>query len=268
MSRKADLLSLQLPPLFESALARAGVRTLTPIQVAMIPPMLAARDLIVTAQTGSGKTLAYALPLLQQRLQAPEQVPRVLGGLILVPTRELVAQVAQTLLSLAAALPRRLKIVAATGGEAINPQLMALRGGADIVIATPGRLLDLVTHNALRLSQVRTLVLDEADRLLDLALAPRLIASWPCCRRSGKACWSRPPSHPPSRRWPSVACAIRCASPSTPRPSTHRRSRNAPSQWMPVSARSCCVICCRNTPGRSCWCSSPAVIPPTRLPKN
>ncbi|RBC72032.1 ATP-dependent helicase, partial [Xanthomonas oryzae pv. oryzae] len=66
MSRKADLLSLQLPPLFESALARAGVRTLTPIQVAMIPPMLAARDLIVTAQTGSGKTLAYALPLLQQ----------------------------------------------------------------------------------------------------------------------------------------------------------------------------------------------------------
>ncbi|MBV6804198.1 DEAD/DEAH box helicase [Xanthomonas campestris pv. lawsoniae] len=174
MSLKADLLSLQLQPVFESALARAGVRALTPIQVAMIPPMLAARDLIATAQTGSGKTLAYALPLLQQRLQAPEQAPRVLGGLILVPTRELVAQVAQTLLSLAAALPRRLKIVAATGGEAINPQLMALRGGADIVIATPGRLLDLVTHNALRLSQVSTLVLDEADHLLDLGFGAEL----------------------------------------------------------------------------------------------
>ncbi|WP_372166536.1 DEAD/DEAH box helicase [Xanthomonas axonopodis] len=187
MSLKADLLSLQLQPVFESALARAGVRTLTPIQVAMIPPMLAARDLIATAQTGSGKTLAYALPLLQQRLQAPEQAPRVLGGLILVPTRELVAQVAQTLLSLAAALPRRLKIVAATGGEAINPQLMALRGGADIVIATPGRLLDLVTHNALRLSQVSTLVLDEADRLLDLGFGAeldRILALLPAQRQS------------------------------------------------------------------------------------
>ncbi|MBV6843852.1 DEAD/DEAH box helicase [Xanthomonas campestris pv. paulliniae] len=187
MSLKADLLSLQLQPVFESALARAGVRTLTPIQVAMIPPMLAARDLIATAQTGSGKTLAYALPLLLQRLQAPEQAPRVLGGLILVPTRELVAQVAQTLLSLAAALPRRLKIVAATGGEAINPQLMALRGGADIVIATPGRLLDLVTHNALRLSQVSTLVLDEADRLLDLGFGAeldRILALLPAQRQS------------------------------------------------------------------------------------
>ena len=187
MSLKADLLSLQLQPVFESALARAGVRALTPIQVAMIPPMLAARDLIATAQTGSGKTLAYALPLLQQRLQAPEQAPRVLGGLILVPTRELVAQVAHTLLSLAAALPRRLKIVAATGGEAINPQLMALRGGADIVIATPGRLLDLVTHNALRLSQVSTLVLDEADRLLDLGFGAeldRILALLPAQRQS------------------------------------------------------------------------------------
>lgn len=187
MSLKADLLSLQLQPVFESALARAGVHALTPIQVAMIPPMLAARDLIATAQTGSGKTLAYALPLLQQRLQAPEQAPRVLGGLILVPTRELVAQVAQTLLSLAAALPRRLKIVAATGGEAINPQLMALRGGADIVIATPGRLLDLVTHNALGLSQVSTLVLDEADRLLDLGFGTeldRILALLPAQRQS------------------------------------------------------------------------------------
>ncbi|MEB1798000.1 DEAD/DEAH box helicase [Xanthomonas campestris pv. campestris] len=197
MSLKADLLSLQLQPLFESALARAGVRTLTPIQVAMIPPMLAGRDLIATAQTGSGKTLAYALPLLQQRLQAPEQAPRVLGGLILVPTRELVAQVAQTLLSLAAALPRRLKIVAATGGEAINPQLIALRGGADIVIAPPGRLLDLVAHNALRLSQVRTLVLDEADRLLDLGFGAeldRILALLPAQRQSVLVSATFPPA--------------------------------------------------------------------------
>ncbi|RBC41694.1 ATP-dependent helicase, partial [Xanthomonas oryzae pv. oryzae] len=113
------------------------------------------------------------------------------------PTRELVAQVAQTLLSLAAALPRRLKIVAATGGEAINPQLMALRGGADIVIATPGRLLDLVTHNALRLSQVRTLVLDEADRLLDLGFGAeidRILALLPAQRQSVLVSATFPPA--------------------------------------------------------------------------
>ncbi|KFA26945.1 DEAD/DEAH box helicase [Xanthomonas vasicola] len=204
MSLKEDLLSLQLQPLFESALARAGVRTLTPIQVAMIPPMLAGRDLIATAQTGSGKTLAYALPLLQQRVQAPEQAPRVLGGLILVPTRELVAQVAQTLLPLAAALPRRLKIVAATGGEAINPQLMALRGGADIVIATPGRLLDLVAHNALRLAQVSTLLLDEADRLLDLGFGAeldRIFGLLPAQRQSVLVSATLPPAIAALAKW-------------------------------------------------------------------
>ncbi|AZR25518.1 DEAD/DEAH box helicase [Xanthomonas vasicola] len=204
MSLKEDLLSLQLQPLFESALARAGVRTLTPIQVAMIPPMLAGRDLIATAQTGSGKTLAYALPLLQQRVQAPEQAPRVLGGLILVPTRELVAQVAQTLLPLAAALPRRLKIVAATGGEAINPQLMALRGGADIVIATPGRLLDLVAHNALRLAQVSTLLLDEADRLLDLGFGAeldRIFGLLPAQRQSVLVSATFPPAIAALAKW-------------------------------------------------------------------
>ncbi|AZR21374.1 DEAD/DEAH box helicase [Xanthomonas vasicola] len=204
MSLKEDLLSLQLQPFFESALARAGVRTLTPIQVAMIPPMLAGRDLIATAQTGSGKTLAYALPLLQQRVQAPEQAPRVLGGLILVPTRELVAQVAQTLLPLAAALPRRLKIVAATGGEAINPQLMALRGGADIVIATPGRLLDLVAHNALRLAQVSTLLLDEADRLLDLGFGAeldRIFGLLPAQRQSVLVSATFPPAIAALAKW-------------------------------------------------------------------
>lgn len=167
-------LSPTLQPCFDTALAKAGHHTPTPIQQQAIPAMLAGRDLIAMAQTGSGKTLAYALPLLQQRMQAPDQAPRVLGGLILVPTRELAAQVEQILLQLAAHLPRRLKIVAATGGSSINPQLMALRGGADIVVATPGRLLDLVEHNALQLGTVATLVLDEADRLLDLGFGAEL----------------------------------------------------------------------------------------------
>lgn len=108
-------LSPQLLPAFTAALTRAGHHTPTPIQQQAIQPMLQGRDLIAMAQTGSGKTLAYALPLLQQRCLAPETAPRVLGALVLVPTRELAAQVEDTLHQLAAHLPRRLKIVTATG---------------------------------------------------------------------------------------------------------------------------------------------------------
>ncbi|WP_435014274.1 DEAD/DEAH box helicase [Xanthomonas arboricola] len=180
-------LSPQLLPAFTAALTRAGHHTPTPIQQQAIAPMLQGRDLIAMAQTGSGKTLAYALPLLQQRCLTPDTAPRVLGALVLVPTRELAAQVEDTLRQLAAHLPRRLKIVAATGGSSINPQLLALRGGADIVVATPGRLLDLVDHNALRLSEVATLVLDEADRLLELGFGAeldRILALLPTQRQS------------------------------------------------------------------------------------
>ncbi|MBB4131391.1 DEAD/DEAH box helicase [Xanthomonas sp. 3075] len=180
-------LSPQLLPAFTAALTHAGHHRPTPIQQQAIGPMLQGRDLIAMAQTGSGKTLAYALPLLQQRCLAPDTAPRVLGALVLVPTRELAAQVEATLRQLAAHLPRRLKIVAATGGSSINPQLLALRGGADIVVATPGRLLDLVDHNALRLGEVATLVLDEADRLLELGFGAeldRILASLPAQRQS------------------------------------------------------------------------------------
>ncbi|MBB5865604.1 DEAD/DEAH box helicase [Xanthomonas sp. 3058] len=180
-------LSPQLLPALTAALTHAGHHGPTPIQQQAIGPMLQGRDLIAMAQTGSGKTLAYALPLLQQRCLAPDTAPRVLGALVLVPTRELAAQVEATLRQLAAHLPRRLKIVAATGGSSINPQLLALRGGADIVVATPGRLLDLVDHNALRLGEVATLVLDEADRLLELGFGAeldRILASLPAQRQS------------------------------------------------------------------------------------
>ncbi|APO96194.1 DEAD/DEAH box helicase [Xanthomonas vesicatoria] len=180
-------LSPQLQPFFDTALSKAGHRTPTPIQQQAIPPMLAGRDLIAMAQTGSGKTLAYALPLLQQRMLAPETAPRVLGAVVLVPTRELAVQVDETLRQLAAHLPRRLKTVVAIGGSSINPQLLALRGGADIVVATPGRLLDLVDHNALRLGEVATLVLDEADRLLELGFSAeldRILALLPTQRQS------------------------------------------------------------------------------------
>ena len=146
----------------------------TPVQVAAIPVALAGGDVMATACTGSGKTLAFVLPLLQRWLGARHDSPRRLHTLVLVPTRELAAQVTETVRRCAAHLPERIKVVSAVGGLSINPQMMALRGGADFVIATPGRLLDLVDHNALQLSHVAALVLDEADRLLDLGFAKEL----------------------------------------------------------------------------------------------
>jgi len=165
-----------------SALVRAagelGFSTPTPIQAAAIPAILRGADVLGLAQTGSGKTAAFALPLLQQLQGSPRQTPRRVRALVLVPTRELAAQVGEVLRRLAQPLAdapaQPLKVAIAFGGVSINPQLMSLRGGADVVVATPGRLLDLVQHNALRLGAVQTLVLDEADRLLDLGFADEL----------------------------------------------------------------------------------------------
>jgi ATP-dependent RNA helicase RhlE len=123
------------------------------------------------AQTGSGKTVAFVVPLLEHLQMHPGQSPRRLRGLVLVPTRELAAQVGEVIRSLAQHLPQPVKVAVLFGGVSVNPQMMGLRGGADIAVATPGRLLDLVAHNALRLSQVEMLVMDEADRLLDLGFA-------------------------------------------------------------------------------------------------
>ena len=166
--------SLGLDAPLVRAAAELGFSEPTPIQQAAIPAVLAGRDVLATAQTGSGKTAAYALPVLQRLLAQPHTGPRRVRALVLVPTRELAAQVGETLRALAQHAPQRLKTAVVFGGVSINPQMMGLRGGADIVVATPGRLLDLVAHNALRLDAVATLVLDEADRLLDLGFADEL----------------------------------------------------------------------------------------------
>jgi superfamily II DNA/RNA helicase len=129
------------------------------------------------ARTGSGKTQAFGWPVLQRLAAAgvpPEGRKRPVRALVLAPTRELAAQIGESLREDAQHLPAALKIAIAYGGVSINPQMMRLRGGADIVVATPGRLLDLVDHNAVSLSDVQTLVLDEADRLLDLGFADEL----------------------------------------------------------------------------------------------
>lgn len=169
-----DFSALGLSPELLQALSRLGHAAPTPVQQAIIPPALAGRDLRASAQTGSGKTLAYALPLLQSVAAAPRERPRRTAALVLVPTRELAAQVADTLKSLSRTLSVPLKSVVLIGGASIEVQRMALRGGADIVVATPGRLLDLVDQRAVRLDLLSLLVLDEADRLLDSGFSDEL----------------------------------------------------------------------------------------------
>ena len=157
------------------ALVTRGYETPTAIQSAVIPEALKGLDVWATASTGSGKTAAFALPLLKQFEDADASLrPRPVRFLVLAPTRELALQIAESFENYGQFLHTKPKTVVVLGGVSINPQMMALRGGADIVIATPGRLLDLVDKNALSLSQVQTLVLDEADRLLDQGFAEEL----------------------------------------------------------------------------------------------
>ncbi|CAN5128862.1 DEAD/DEAH box helicase [soil metagenome] len=155
------------------ALAKRGYEAPTPVQLAVIPAVLDGRDVWASARTGSGKTAAFVLPILD-RLAQEERAKGSIGALIVVPTRELATQIAGEVRDFSQSLPVRLKTVVAGGGVSINPQMMALRGGTDVVVATPGRLLDLVAKNALSLGSVATVVLDEADRLLAQGFAEEL----------------------------------------------------------------------------------------------
>lgn len=169
--------ALGLAPSLAHAAASQGLIAPTPVQSQAIPAILDGQDLRACAPTGSGKTAAYVLPLLQSWLlsdAAQRQGPRTTQALILVPTRELAAQVAELIYHVGEAMGKRPKVAVLTGGVSINPQLMALRGGADLVIATPGRLLDVVAHSQLKLHTIDTLVMDEADRLMDLGFAEEL----------------------------------------------------------------------------------------------
>ncbi len=169
------------------AVAEHGFESPTPIQASAIPVILQGEDVLGLAQTGSGKTAAYVLPILHQLLTAKRSNPRRLQALILVPTRELAVQVGEVVRGIAQDVPLPIKLCVAFGGVSINPQMMALRGGADVVVATPGRLLDLIDHNALSLANVATLVLDEADRLLDLGFSAelgRILEMLPTSRQS------------------------------------------------------------------------------------
>jgi ATP-dependent RNA helicase RhlE len=175
MARSFDELSLT--PAMRDAIARLGYTTPTPIQAQAIGPILEGRDLIGCAQTGTGKTAAFAIPTIE-RLTGDSSTSSTRGGLrppralVLAPTRELALQIAETF----DALGRCQGVTAAVliGGESMGPQFAALQRRPDVIVATPGRLLDHLERRTLALGTLRIVVLDEADRMLDMGFAPQV----------------------------------------------------------------------------------------------
>jgi len=148
------------------AVRTAGYTSPTPIQVQAIPAILEGKDIMAAAQTGTGKTAGFILPLLQRLCNKPPIKSNRIRALVLTPTRELAAQVQDSVMTYGKYLPIRSAVV--FGGVKINPQMMKLRRGIDVLVATPGRLLDLYQQNAIRFNDIEILVLDEADRMLDM----------------------------------------------------------------------------------------------------
>src|SRR5687768_1689275 len=178
--------SLGLAPALLRALSETNYTTPTPIQAQAIPLALAGHDLLGGAQTGTGKTAAFGLPLLNRLAkETPPNGPRKPRALILVPTRELAVQVADSLKGYSRHL--RLNITAIYGGAGMQPQIEQLRRGVDVLVACPGRLLDHMERGTAKLDQVEVLVLDEADRMLDMGFLPaikRVIGRLPATRQT------------------------------------------------------------------------------------
>lgn len=159
-----------------------GYKAPTPIQQQSIPKILAGGDLIASAQTGTGKTAAYALPILHKLSARNYTKVRPIRALVVVPTRELASQVGASFKALGSGLDPKLRCIEVFGGVKIEGQIFKLKLGCDILVATPGRLLDLVTQNVIKLSHVEHFVLDEADRLLEMGFLPdikRIVAKVP-----------------------------------------------------------------------------------------
>ncbi len=177
--------SLGLSPELTQAVMAQGYQTPTPIQMQAVPPILKGQDVMAAAQTGTGKTAAFTLPLLERLACGNPVKPNHIRALILTPTRELAAQVAESVEKYGKGLHLRSAVV--FGGVKINPQMMKLRRGVDVLIATPGRLLDLHNQNAVKFGTLEILVLDEADRMLDMGFIQdikRILALLPAKRQN------------------------------------------------------------------------------------
>lgn len=173
-------------PDINSAIGAAGYTVATPIQAKTIPPILERKDVIGLAQTGTGKTAAFVLPILQYLINRPlSDTPGLPKALVMAPTRELAEQIHENVQMLGA--HTTITSMAVYGGVKKSPQIKSLRAGVDIIIACPGRLIDLLNENALTLKAVKTLVLDEADQMLDMGFLPdikRIIRNLPENRQS------------------------------------------------------------------------------------
>ncbi|OIQ48626.1 MAG: ATP-dependent RNA helicase [Gammaproteobacteria bacterium MedPE] len=157
---------LGLCPQILEAVAAQGYESPSPIQAQAIPAILAGKDVMAAAQTGTGKTAGFTLPILENLSTGKPAKGNQVRCLVLTPTRELAAQVAENVAQYSQKLP--LKSTVVFGGVKINPQMQKLRGGTDVLVATPGRLLDLYNQRAIRFDELEVLVLDEADRMLDM----------------------------------------------------------------------------------------------------
>lgn len=183
--------ALGLDPRLVAALSGLGYEEPTPIQAEAIPPLLDGRDMLGQAATGTGKTAAFALPLLQRLAASPRTS---VFGLVLVPTRELAMQVAEAVHKYGRAFDAR--VLAVYGGQALMQQVRALDRGVDVVVATPGRALDLLGRGSLKLDAVRSLVLDEADEMLDMGFAEDLeaiLSALPASRQTALFSATLPP---------------------------------------------------------------------------
>ncbi|AKE53093.1 DEAD/DEAH box helicase [Kangiella geojedonensis] len=173
-----------IQPLLDS-LNKSGYKTPSPIQQKAIPLILSGSDVMAAAQTGTGKTAGFSLPILQKLSEGKKPSPNSARCLILAPTRELAEQVHQSVQKYASDLSLKSQVV--YGGVKINPQMLKLRKGADVLVATPGRLLDLMEKNAVNFKDLEFLVLDEADRMLDMGFLPsikRILAKLPKKRQT------------------------------------------------------------------------------------
>ena len=159
--------TMGLAPRLTARLAEQNITTATPIQTEAIPHAMKGRDVMGLAQTGTGKTLAFGLPLVHTlNARGVKPAPRHAHGLILAPTRELARQIFDTMVGLTRG--SHMKVALVVGGGSINRQVETMKRGADLLIATPGRLIDLLDRKAVQLGATRFLVLDEADQMLDM----------------------------------------------------------------------------------------------------
>src|SRR5690625_2244601 len=188
---EADFADLGVAGPIVASLAAAGITHPFPIQALTLPVALSGADIIGQAKTGTGKTLGFGIPLLQRTAApgeegAPEPQGRAPQAIVVVPTRELAHQVAGDLVVASRRRPG-LEVITIYGGKAFEPQIEGLANGVDVVVGTPGRLLDLYGRRVLRLDSIRTAVFDEADEMLDLGFLPdveRIVAALPTNRQT------------------------------------------------------------------------------------